>query len=235
MAREKDTQFAVIGLGAFGFSLAKTLAEKGAFVMAIDHNIERIEAIKRYVAEAICFDATDPEQLSAHGVTNVDVVVIAIGEVFEPVVLIAMELLNAGVGRIIARASNDTQETILKKIGIRQVIHPEKQVGERMAIALLHSSVRDVFELTEDLAIFELDAPRMMYNHTLQELHMRSRYNVNLITIKRPLIPEIEDDSNENFEVLGVLTADTRIVKGDKLVLVGSEKSINKMLSTTNR
>ncbi len=233
MLRNTDIQFAVIGLGAFGFSLAKTLAEKGAFVLAVDHNIDRIEAIKRFVSEAICFDGTDPEQLEAHGVTNVDVAVIAIGEVFEPVVLIAMELLNAGVKRIIARASNETQETILRKIGIDHVIHPEKQVGERMAITLLHTSIRDVFELTEDLAIFELEAPRMMYNHSLQELDLRSRYNVNLITIKRPLSPEIENESNENFEVLGVLTGDTRIVKGDKIVVVGTEKSINRMLSTT--
>ncbi|HKJ47279.1 MAG TPA: TrkA family potassium uptake protein [Balneolales bacterium] len=233
MSAKKDTQFAVIGLGAFGFSLAKTLAEKGGFVIAVDHNMDSIEAIKRFVPEAICFDATDPELLESHGITNVDVAVIAIGEVFEPVVLIAMELLNAGVKKVLARASSDTQETILRKIGITQVIHPEKQVGERMAVSLLHSSVRDFFELSDELAIYELEAPKAMYNYTLEDLQLRRRYNVNLITIKRPLIKNGEPlEEVDNYEILGVLHGDTKIMKGDKLVLVGNEKSINKILET---
>lgn len=233
MAQKKNSQFAVIGLGAFGFSLAKTLAEKGAFVIAVDHKMDRIEAIKRFVPEAICFDATDSELLVAHGITNVDVAVIAIGEVFEPVVLIAMELLNAGVGKVIARASNDTQETILHKIGITQVIHPEKQVGERMAVTLVHTSVSDFFELSDELAIYELEAPKAMYNYTLEELQLRKRYNVNLITIKRPVLRTPENElEGERYEVLGVLTGQTKIYKGDRMVLVGNEKSINKILET---
>lgn len=233
MAKIRDKQFAVIGLGSFGFSLARTLAEKGAFVIAVDHKMEHIEAIKRYVPEAICFDATDSEQLEAHGITNVDVAVIAIGEIFEPVVLIAMTLLNAGVEKVVARAGNDLQETILRKIGITQVIHPEKQVGERMATTLVHKSVRDVFELSSELAIYEIDAPDSMHNFTLEELQLRKRYNINLITIKRPLTPENErPDIVNNYEILGILTANTKILKGDKLVMVGGEKNINKMLNT---
>lgn len=233
MAQKKNTQFAVIGLGAFGFSLAKTLAEKGAFVIAVDHDMDSIEAIKRYVPEAVCFNATEPDLLVAHGITNVDVAVIAIGESFEPVVLIAMELLNAGVPKVIARASNDTQETILHKIGITQVIHPEKQVGERMAVALVHASVSEFFELSDEFAIYELEAPKAMFNYTLEELQLRKRYNLNLITIKRSKSKDLDGKTNSNnYEILGVLTGQTKIYKGDKLILVGNEKSIDKILET---
>ncbi|HKJ33266.1 MAG TPA: TrkA C-terminal domain-containing protein, partial [Balneolales bacterium] len=122
---------------------------------------------------------------------------------------------------------------ILRKIGITQVIHPEKQVGERMAVSLLHSSVRDFFELSDELAIYELEAPKAMYNYTLQELKLRGRYNVNLITIKRPIVKNGEPiEEADNYEIMGVLHGDTKILKGDKLVLVGNEKSINKILET---
>lgn len=237
MNGNENNQFCVIGLGAYGFSLAKTLSEKGAYVLAVDHDINRVEAIQSYVSEAVQFDGTDADQLAEHGVFNADIVVVAIGEAFEPVVLIAMELLKENVKRIIARASNDTQEAILKRIGIKEVIHPEKDEGERMAASLLRSSISDYFELSEDVAIFEIDAPKSMYGFTLSELKLRKRYNVNLLTIKRPKRKPSgynieEKDTKKDYIILGVLDANTKILKGDRLVIMGTHETIDKLIDT---
>lgn len=229
-----DHQFCVIGLGAYGFSLAKSLSEHGAFVLAIDHDIDRVEAVKQYVSEAVQFDATDPALLAEHGVFNADIVVVAIGEAFEPVVLISMELLKANVPRIIARAGSDTQESILNKIGISEVIHPEKDEGERMAASLVRSSISDFFELSENVGIYEIDAPKDMIGYTILELKMRQRYHVNLLTIKRPKDVDIEVEGSEKkqLEVLGVIEPDTQIRQNDKLVLMGRQEDIDKLLET---
>lgn len=234
---KKKEQFCVIGLGEYGFSLAKSLAEKGAYVLAVDTSFEIVEEIKGYVSQAIQFDATDPVLLKEHGVCEADVVIIAIGEAFEPVVLIAMELLNANVSRVIARASNETQETILNKIGIQEVVHPEKDEGIRMATSLLSSSISDFFHLSGDVGIYEIEAPKGMVSYSIKELKIRERYDLSLITIKRQQKREDPDslyssDDDYYYEVMGVLDPLTMIRKTDRLVIMGTQESLEKLLET---
>lgn len=236
MATTKD-QFCVIGLGEYGFSLAKSLAEEGAYVLAIDNDYDHIEEIKKYVAQAVQFDATDPLLLKEHGATEADVVIVAIGEIFEPVVLICMELLKANVRHIIARSSSDTQEAILNKIGIKQVVHPEKDEGKRMATSLVSTSISDFFHLSGDVGIFEIDPPKGMVGYSIKELKIRERYDMSVITIKRQ---KKRDDSNSlyqsednyYYEVLGVLDPMTMIRKTDRIVIMGSQESLDKLLET---
>ncbi|MDX1639241.1 MAG: TrkA C-terminal domain-containing protein, partial [Balneolaceae bacterium] len=163
-----------------------------------------------------------------------DVVIVAIGEAYEPVVLIAMELLQAGVPRIIARAGSETQETILNRIGIEEVIHPEKDEGKRMAESLVRSSISDFFELSEDIGIYEIDAPGGMVGYSLEDLKMRQRYRVNLLTIKRPQKAQfkVADDEKMGYKVLGVVEPTIRIQENDKLVLMGKQEDIDKLIET---
>ncbi|MCW9707420.1 potassium channel family protein [Fodinibius salsisoli] len=237
MAKNGNQQFCVIGLGAYGSSLAKSLSKLGAYVMAVDHDIQKVEEIQQYVSEAVQFDATDPEMLAEHGVFNADVVIVGIGEAFEPVVLIAMELLKAEVPRIIARAGSSTQEAILNRIGIKEVIHPEHDEGERMATQLVHISVNNYFELSEDIAIYEVESPAGMHGYSLVDLKLRERYEVNLLTIKRPKKQKLsfEDDEEQEkvkMEVLGVLNGQTKIRPNDRLVIMGTQENINKLIET---
>lgn len=232
MKRRTELQFAVIGIGAFGSALAKKLSEEGAYVIAIDNNMEHIEKVKDFVSDAICFDATDPDMLESHGITNVDVAVISIGEVFEPVVLIAMHLLNAGVKEVYGRAGSRTQEQILEQIGITDVIHPERQVAERMGISLVRRGMSDVFDLGEGMAMFEIKAPESMVGYTLEELEIRKRYQLNLITIKRPKEADQKIGLPVRFETIGILHGKTTIEKGDRFLLVGSKENVDKLLDT---
>ncbi len=229
----KKNQFVVIGLGEYGFSLAKSLAENGAYVVAVDHDLARIEDIKNYVDQAIQFDATNSKLLKEHGVFSADIVIVAIGESFEPVVLICMELLKAEVGRIIARASSSTEQMILNKIGIKEVIHPEKDEGVRMATSLMSSSITDYFKLSDEVGIFEIETPKDMIGYSLIDLKIRERYNMNLLTIKRPKVEK--NDTEEEikvYEVLGVIKPNFKIKEGDKLLLMGAQEAIDKLINT---
>ena len=230
MKKRTDLHFAIIGIGAFGGELARTLSEEGAYVIAIDNDMEHIEQIKEYVSDAICFDGTDRDLLESHGITKVDVAVIAIGEAFEPNVLISMNLLEAGVKEVYARAGSDTQEQILKKIGISDVIHPERQVAERMGVSLVRKGMADVFDLGEGLAVFEVEAPEAMIGYTLEDLKIRDRYQLNLITIKRKLPTDSVSDV-EKYQPIGILTGNTKVKKGDHFLLVGSKENCDKLMS----
>lgn len=230
MAKETSPQIAVIGLGAFGMALVKTLANEGADVIAVDNNMDHLDEVKNITSNAICFNSTDPVQLKSHGITEVDIAVIAIGENFEPVVLISMELIKAGVKQVYARANSDTQEQILRKIGVSEIIHPERQVAERMGITLHRKGMEDLLELGDGLSIFEVNVPESMINHTLNELNLRKRYGVNILTIKR-LTSESLDGINKNtYSSIGIPDGATKIKKGDKFVILGNKRDCDKML-----
>lgn len=232
MKRRVELQFAIIGIGAFGSALAKKLSEEGAYVIAIDNNMEHIEQVKDYVSDAICFDGTDPDLLEEHGITNVDVAVISIGETFEPVVLIAMHLLNAGVEEVYGRAGSYAQEQILKQIGITDVIHPERQVAERMGVSLVRRGMSDVFDLGEGMAVFEVEAPDSMVGYTLAELEIRKRYQLNLITIKRLSESDKKIGLPEQYKHIGIPDGATKIKENDRLLLVGHKDDVDKMMET---
>ena len=232
MKQRNELHFAIIGIGAFGSALAKTLSEEGAYVIAIDNDMDHINQVKDFVSDAICFDATDPELLENHGITNVDVAIIAIGEAFEPVVLIAMKLLETGVKEVYGRAGSYTQEKILKKIGITDVIHPERQVAERMGVSLVRRGMSDVFDLGQGLAMFEVEAPESMVGYTLEELEIRKRYQLNLITIKRLETMINNHTSAKSHKPIGILAGETKVKKGDHFLLVGDKKNCDKLLDT---
>lgn len=232
MKRRTDLHFAVIGIGAFGSALAKKLSEEGAYVIAIDNNMDHIHQVQEYVSDAICFDATDPDLLESHGITNVDVAIISIGESFEPVALIAMHLINSGVKEVYGRAGTYIQEKILEQIGITDVIHPERQVAERMGVSLVRRGMSDVFDLGEGLAMFEIEAPDSMVGYTLKELEIRKRYELNLITIKRPVKLDGQIGPDEQYEPIGVLSGNTKVKEGDQFLLVGHKDDVDKLLET---
>lgn len=226
MNKQKEPQIAVIGLGAFGMELVKTLAREGAHVIAVDNNMDHLDEVRDLTKHTICFDATDPVQLKSHGITDVDIAVIAIGEKFEPVVLIAMELINTGV-KVYGRANSKTQEQILKYIGVAEIIHPERQVAERMGVTLHRSGMVDLLDLSEDLSIFELNVPKKMVGYSLAELQLRKRYGINVLTIKR-----IDPDSNsQKYISRGLPSPNTKLKDGDKMIVLGDKKECEKMIN----
>ena len=225
-------KFAVIGLGDFGWSVAISLAERNAEVVAVDQDIEIIDEIKDKVTYAVRLNSTDEKALRSLGLESIDAVIVSIGTNFENTILTSVLLMNLGVKMVIARAASKIQETILKKLGVHQVINPELEIAAKVSTSLINEDVLDYLDLGDGHAIFQIKTPKEFVGKSLSEIELRIRFNVNLITIKRQHKIENEETSKTEFHerIYGVPTASTIIDENDKLVLFGREKDIKKIL-----
>lgn len=174
-------QFAVIGLGRFGSSVARTLASMGHQVIAIDNDLAKVEAIMDKVTTAIQLDARDEEALRSVGVRNADVAVVSIGQNIEANILITLMCKEMGVQCVVAKAVNDQQGKVLEKIGADRIIYPERDMGEKVARTLATGNVLDHIDISPTYSIVEMIAPKNFVNNTLGQLNIRPRYGVNEI------------------------------------------------------
>lgn len=218
--------YAVIGLGRFGFSVAKTLAKYDAEVIAIDSEEERVKKAADFVAYAVQLDAIDEKALRSVGVQNVDTAIVSIGENIEASILVVMLLKELGIRNIIAKAVTTLHGKVLKNLGVDRIIFPERDMAVRVAHSLIRPSVLEQLELSQEYSIVELPTPGNLIGKTLKDTQLRTRYGVNLIAIKRKITTDkgiIKDSWNVN-----PLPTDT-IEKEDILVLIGLNEDLDKM------
>ncbi len=225
-----NNKFAVIGLGMFGNSIARTLSNRGAEVLAIDIDIDKVEQVKDEVAYAVALDSTDQRALKAQNIEDVDAVVVAIGENFEGLLLTTVLLLEMNVKRIIARAANAQQRMILKKMGVEEVLSPEDTVGVSVAEMLLHPNMKSFLSLGDDYEIVELKTPKRIVNQSIREVQLREKYNLNLITIKREFEEKVAGEVVKNQHVIGVPTGETVLKDSDVIILLGRKDSVEKFI-----
>lgn len=216
-------QYVVIGLGRFGIALAKTLYEIGNDVLAIDKNEDLIEDISDDVTHAVVLDATDENALQNLGIKNFDVAIVTIGDNLQSSILVTLLVKELGIKYIVAKARNELHAKVLLKTGADRVILPEKEMGVRVAYNLASSSILDYIELSPDYSVMEIEVIPSWYNQTLQELNLRSKYDINVMAIKKMdginLSPKPDDKLREK----------------DILVVVGAAKSLNKIEKIMNK
>jgi trk system potassium uptake protein len=221
-------RYAVIGLGQFGRAIATVLSAKGAEVIAIDNNPAHIEAIKDDVASAITMDATDQKALIAHGIPEIDAVVLAIGKDFEALLLCAAHLLELNAKRIIARSHGKHQRMILERLGVTEILTPEDEVGKIVAERLLNPNILSYLELPDDFEIVEIRAPRGIINRSLEDVGLRDKYKLTVITIKREFQEIRKGETVTEQHVLGVPSSNTMITENDTLMIFGQVKDIQR-------
>lgn len=214
MARK---QFVVIGLGRFGESMAKTLYDTGNDVLVIDKNEEVIADISNSVTHAVQMDATDESALKSLGLSNFDVAVITIGDDLQSSILVTLLVKELGVNYIVCKAKNDLHAKVLQKIGADRIILPEKDMGVRVAYNLVSSSILDYIELSPDYSVMEFQVLGEWSNKTLNELNLRSKYDINVMAIK------------QNGKINLSPKADDVLKEKDTLVVMGSAKSLTKL------
>lgn len=210
-------QFAVIGIGRFGSSVARTLYNLNNEVLAIDTSEQRIQEVIGMTTHAVAADSTDEEALKALGIRNFDVVVVAIGQDIQSSILTTLILKDLGVPRIIVKAQNELHGKVLKKIGADKVIFPERDMGMRVAHHLISPNILDYIELSDDYSILEMKANRQMIGKNLRELHIRAKFGCNVMAIKAGdkmnISPHAEDTIRD----------------GDVLVIVGKNEDLQSM------
>lgn len=227
-------KFAVIGLGRFGRSIARTLASRGAEVLAIDRDEDKVESLKDEVAYAVALDSADIKALKSQNITDMDAVVVAIGENFEGSLLTTVLLLELEVKRVIVRAANKEQQMILEKLGVKEILSPEDEVGKTVAEILLHPNMKSFLRLPDDYEIVELRAPRGIMNKTVAEMNLARNYHLNLITVKRTFEEKRDGEIVKVEHVIGVPQDDTVFFDNDTVILLGKSKDVERFIAINN-
>ena len=207
-------EFAVIGLGTFGVSVVETLLEHNINVIVLDRDEEKIQKIANKVDFACTIDTTDEEALINSGIKNVDHVIVGIGDDVEGCIMTVMALKNIGVENITVKASNDKLTSVLKSMGVEDIVRPEKESGVMVAKRKLHRLVSDFVCMDENHSLVQIKMDKeKLFNKPLMELEFRNKFNLNIVAIMKSggfVIPN----------------ANTIIQKGDILYLIGEDSSI---------
>lgn len=212
----KRREFAVLGLGEFGRSVACYLEQGGASVLAVDCDEECVQMVADQVTHSVKADLTDPETLPMLGIQNMDAAVVCISDNLEASIMATIISKERGVPFVMAKARDDIQASVLKKVGADQVIFPEKSMGARIARNLIAGNFVDIIELSGKFSMVEISVPSRWAGKTLRELDLRAK-GLNLIARK------------EEDEVTMVLDPDQVLVKGEIYILVGSNQALEQI------
>lgn len=212
-------QFAVLGLGRFGRSIAKTLSENGAEVLAVDNDMELVQDISEYVTHAVMADITDEADLRNLGLGNFDIVIIGTGSHLESSVLAVLLAKEMGVPYVIAKALDENHKKILEKIGVDRVILPEREMGVHIANKLLYGNFFELTEISDDVSIAEVIPKQEWLNKSIIESDIRAKYDLNIIAIR------------QQQEIIASPKPSYVIQKDDILIVLGENVNIQKFLN----
>lgn len=209
-------EFVVIGLGRFGGSICKALIELGMEVMAIDRDEDRINEFASIATHAVIADSMDETVLKNLGIRNFDHVIVAIGDDIQSSILTTLMLKELGVKNVTAKAQNDYHEKVLRKIGADHVVHPERDMGKRIAQYIVSNNVLDYLELSDEYSIIEIAANDHLTGHSIIELNIRAKYGINIVAIKRGTSIIVSPQAYDVFE------------KDDILIVIGADSDIHR-------
>lgn len=214
-------QIAVLGLGRFGASVARSLSKMKVEVMGVDSDADKVADISADITNAVQADIMDGDALDSLGLRNFDVVVISVKKV-EISCLVTMAIKDRGAKYVVAQASSDGHAKILERIGADKVIMPEKDMGQRVARSLAGGNVIDYMELSSQHSLIEINTPHEWAEHTLKENNLRNRFGINVVAIR----------SNASIQVSP--KGDDVVHDGDVLVVIGENADLDKLAKYTD-
>jgi trk system potassium uptake protein TrkA len=182
-------KFVVIGLGNFGYYLAKSLFEEGKEVIGVDRNKERVQRVQESCSYAVVGDATDKSTLESVGIEKNDAVIVSLGDNISASVLVTLYLKDLDIQNICVKIISEDHGRALEKIGATEVIFPERDMARKLAKGLSSPNVIDYLPLTDEYNIVEIAPPKEFIGKTLAELRLRSKYNISILAV-RGLVPE---------------------------------------------
>lgn len=216
--------FAVIGLGRFGGSITKTLIETGQEVLAIDTSEERVNEYMNIATHTVVANATDEATLRSLGIRNFDTVVVAIGEDIQASILVTLMVKEMGVPYVLVKAQNDYHARVLEKLGADRVVHPERDMGVRIAHRLVSRTLLDYLELSDKFSLAEIRVLNKKFiNHTLSELNLPAKAHINVAAVRR------------GTGTVELATADTVIHEHDNLLVIGSTEDVDRLDKKLNK
>jgi trk system potassium uptake protein TrkA len=208
--------YAVIGLGRFGSSVAKSLVLLGHEVLGLDKSEKKVQEMSKVLTHVVAADSKNEEVLKSLGVRNFDAVVVGIGQDTESNILTTVLLNQLGVKEIITKAQTEIHGEVLKRVGATKVVYPEKDMGEKVANNISSKTILDYIELSPKHSIVEFVAPGKFVGKTIGKLNLRAKYAVSVLAIKK----------GDKIKVAP--GADDLIERDDLLVIVGENEKVQR-------
>ena len=208
-------RFAVIGIGHFGATTARTLFETGAEVVAIDNNKEAVQDAAEFSTQAIFADATDKRAIQSLGLDDVDVAIVSLGERMDVITLVALHLIELGVAYTCVKALSDDHAKILRAIGVNEIIPPEVESALRLAMRLSLNNVTDFLPMLSGYSVVSMQATPSVAGKRIGDLETQ---NIQIVAIQR---------IGETRPTL-VPSDDQLIAENDFLILIGENNEITK-------
>lgn len=215
----ESKRYVVIGLGRFGFHLAKELHERGGEVLAIDRGQAVVQKIKDHCSQAIVADATDRETLEALDIASADVVIVGLGLPMDHSILVMLHLKELGAKNVVVKAVTTEHAKILRALGATQIIFPERDMAEKLATGLTSANLMDYLPLGPEHSIVEVACPGSFVGKTIRELDLRNQYGVVVVAVKE-VIPE---------RVVPLPRPDYILKDSDILVVIGSDDDLTRL------
>jgi trk system potassium uptake protein TrkA len=219
---------AIVGLGAFGRSLAVRLGRSGIEVIAADTKMEKVDDVKAEVALAVQLDGTDENDLKSQGLHEADMLVAAIKDDFEANQLLVVLAKRLGTKHVIALASSPTHARILRLIGADEVILPEEEAVDRLFMRMLQPSLRNFVQLIPGYTVAEIEAPPSFHGKTIGDLHIRAKYNITVIAIMHK---GYRKDAVRKDLINPVPGPQDAVQPGDVLVVAGPDSNVQKLVN----
>ena len=225
-------KYIIVGMGNFGGYLAMRLTDLGHEVIGVDNSENRIDIIKDKITHAVTMNATDTQAVKNLPLRDCDVVIIAIGEDVGASIMSTAIFKQLNVKRIIARAINDLHETVIRRIGVDEIIHPEEETADRLSKRLQMKGVMDSLEISDEYNIVEVKVPKRYIGMKVSEADIRKEFYLNILTVIK-----LEDKTNllgiktQEKKVIGVITPEYTLEENDILLLFGKIKNIQEFLN----
>ena len=176
--------YAVLGLGRYGKAVAEELVKSGAEVLAVDIDQNNVNSAIETIPVCKCADITEPEVIKRLGISNIDVVIVAMASNLESSVMAVTLCKEVGVETVIVKCGNEMHQKIFSRVGADKVIFPEKESGTRLAKNLLSSGFSEMIELSNEVSMVELNIKNEWIGKTLIELSLRKKYDINVVAIR---------------------------------------------------
>ena len=209
--------YAVFGLGRYGIAVARELVLNGVEVIAVDADERIVNAAADELPICKCADITDPEVMRQLGISNVDVVIIAMANNLEASVMAVTLCKEIGVKTVIAKSANEMHQKILNRVGADKVVFPENESGIRLAKNLLSSGFVDMVSLAKNVSMIELDVKTDWVGKNLIELNLRKKYSVNVVAVRKGDMVSVDIDPYEPLQV------------EDKLIVIANTEKLAKL------
>lgn len=224
-------KYLVIGLGNLGRAIAENLTRIGNEVIGVDKDIHKVEAVKQTISGSICLDSTDKDALDTLPLNETDAIFVTFGKDFGSSVLTVALLKSMDANKLIVRGISRIHETVIRSIGVAEIITPEDDFAAMYASqSLLGELFKQWYKVTDDYHLYKIKTPATLVGQTLKTIDFPENFGVRLVGIERPRVERnLIGLKQTQYSVIEKLTDELVIEADDILIIFGKMEVLHKL------